>query len=183
MARLSRRFAYPFRYLCRAPYNPRRGRNRPGLGSCAFARHYLRNHCYFLFLRVMRCFSSPGSPPAPRRDAGIASGGLPHSEIRGSMGICPLPRLFAAYHVLRRLREPRHPSCALVSFPLFLYNDAVTPCDMTAILRSLRFYSYLFLSSTMRLRSHGRGFQYVNVLFPVIVVPGRVELPTSTLSV
>ena len=28
-----------------------------------------------------------------------------------------------------------------------------------------------------------RRFQYVNVLFPVIVVPGRVELPTSTLSV
>ncbi len=34
----------------------------PGLGYCAFARHYLRNHSYFLFLRVLRCFSSPGSP-------------------------------------------------------------------------------------------------------------------------
>ena len=31
-------------------------------------------------------------------------------------GICPLARLIAACHVLRRLREPRHPSCALVSF-------------------------------------------------------------------
>ena len=30
-----------------------------GLGWSAFARHYLRNHCYFLFLRVLRCFSSP----------------------------------------------------------------------------------------------------------------------------
>ena len=46
-------------------------------------------------------------------DAGIASGGLPHSDIRGSMGICPSPRLFAACHVLLRLREPRHPPCAL----------------------------------------------------------------------
>ena len=34
-----------------------------GLGSCAFARHYLRYHCCFLFLRVLRCFSSPGSLP------------------------------------------------------------------------------------------------------------------------
>ena len=34
-----------------------------GLGSCAFARHYLRNHFCFLFLRVLRCFSSPGLPP------------------------------------------------------------------------------------------------------------------------
>ena len=34
-----------------------------GLGSSAFARRYLRNRCFFLFLRLLRCFSSPGSPP------------------------------------------------------------------------------------------------------------------------
>ena len=33
-----------------------------GLGSSDFARHYFRNRSYFLFLRVLRCFSSPGSP-------------------------------------------------------------------------------------------------------------------------
>ena len=33
-----------------------------GLGSFPFARRYLGNHCCFLFLRVLRCFSSPGSP-------------------------------------------------------------------------------------------------------------------------
>ena len=49
-----------------------------------------------------------------RTDDGIASAGLPHSDIRGSMGICPSPRLFAACHVLLRLREPRHPPYALV---------------------------------------------------------------------
>ena len=32
-----------------------------GLGSSDFARHYFRNRFYFLFLRVLRCFSSPGS--------------------------------------------------------------------------------------------------------------------------
>ena len=31
-----------------------------GLGSSAFARHYLRNHYYFLFLSLLRCFSSGG---------------------------------------------------------------------------------------------------------------------------
>ncbi len=31
-----------------------------GLDSSAFARHYLRNHCCFLFLRLLRCFTSPG---------------------------------------------------------------------------------------------------------------------------
>ena len=35
-----------------------------GLGSSPFARHYWGNHSYFLFLRVLRCFSSPRSPPS-----------------------------------------------------------------------------------------------------------------------
>ena len=39
------------------------GCTHPGLGSSAFARRYLRNRCFFLFLRVLRCFSSPGSLP------------------------------------------------------------------------------------------------------------------------
>ena len=32
------------------------------------------------------------------------------------MFICNSPQLFAAYHVLLRLREPRHPPCALLYF-------------------------------------------------------------------
>ena len=41
---------------------PRPCRNRGGLGSSPFARHYWGNHCYFLFLQVLRCFSSLRSP-------------------------------------------------------------------------------------------------------------------------
>ena len=44
--------------------------------------------------------------------------GLSHSEIRGSRDICSYPRLIAAYHVLHRLREPRHPPDALTCFRL-----------------------------------------------------------------
>ena len=44
--------------------------------------------------------------------------GLSHSEIPGSKIICISPGLIAAYHVLHRLREPRHPPCAL-SYILF----------------------------------------------------------------
>ena len=32
-----------------------------GLGSYPFARHYSGNRCFFLFLWVLRCFSSPRS--------------------------------------------------------------------------------------------------------------------------
>jgi hypothetical protein len=35
------------------------------LGCSEFARHYFRNHSCFLFLRVLRWFTSPGSPRHP----------------------------------------------------------------------------------------------------------------------
>ena len=41
-----------------AVLQPRQCRNTDGLGSSPFARHYWGNHCYFLFLQVLRCFSS-----------------------------------------------------------------------------------------------------------------------------
>ena len=61
--RLSRRF----QFLCHtrvAALLPRRRLNAGGLGSSAFARHYSRNHFCFLFLQVLRCFSSLRSPTA-----------------------------------------------------------------------------------------------------------------------
>ena len=33
------------------------------MGSFHFARRYFGNRCFFLFLRLLRCFSSPGSLP------------------------------------------------------------------------------------------------------------------------
>ena len=47
--------------------------------------------------------------------AEVCSAGFPHSEISGSKGICPSPKLFAAYRVFRRLLVPRHPPYALSS--------------------------------------------------------------------
>ena len=45
----------------------------------------------------------------------VFRGGLPHSDISGSLCMCHSPRLFAAYHVLHRLMAPRHPPYALSS--------------------------------------------------------------------
>ena len=47
-----------------------------GLGSFPFARRYSGNRCFFLFLRVLRCFSSPGSPPCTM-DSCMDDRGLP----------------------------------------------------------------------------------------------------------
>ena len=62
----------------------------------------------------------------------LQTAGLSHSEIRGSKVICTLPRLIAAYHVLHRLREPRHPPCALDYFHLFRRASSPTEAHTSA---------------------------------------------------
>ena len=79
---------------------------------------------YFLLLRVLRCFSSPGYRLSTIPLHGT---GLPHSDICGSQVVCTSPQLFAAYHVLHRLWEPRHPPYALICFLLFAVRSKMTP--------------------------------------------------------
>ena len=72
-----------------------------------------------LFLRVLRCFTSPSSPQRSylftARCPGIPQGGFPHSDICGSMPYHDSPQLFAVVHVLPRPLAPRHPPYALRS--------------------------------------------------------------------
>ena len=75
---------------------PHNCRNNYGLGYSPFARHYLGNHYCFLFLRVLRCFSSPGSPPDYSGSLVFNQGGCP---IRKS----PDRRLFAPPRSLSQL--------------------------------------------------------------------------------
>ena len=52
------------------------------------------------------------------RTTEVCSARFPHSEICGSLNICFLPQLIAAYHVFHRLSVPRHPPCALSNLTL-----------------------------------------------------------------
>ena len=104
-----------------------------GLGCSAFARRYLRNHCCFIFVRLLRCFSSPAalySPYVFRRECWVVTpSGLPHSEILGSKLDCSSPRRIVAYHVLHRPSAPRHPPralCSLISTSLFCIEVGVS---------------------------------------------------------
>ena len=95
-----------------------------GLGSSYFARHYSRNRVFFLFLWVLRCFSSPRSLPIHYfTHVWITSlfplVEFPHSDICESMDICSSSQLFAAYHVFLRLLVPRHSPYALSSLTSF----------------------------------------------------------------
>ncbi len=66
----------------------------PGLASSAFARHYSQNLGWFLFLWVLRCFSSPRSPRKTMYSSYVLwffTIVVPKSEIYGSMLIYSSP--------------------------------------------------------------------------------------------
>ena len=83
-------------------YNPARALTRTVWASSPVARRYWGNHSYFLFLRVLRCFSSPRWPPAMRD--GIPSGcrvvPFGNPRIKGHL------RLPAAFRSLSRPSSP-----------------------------------------------------------------------------
>ena len=85
-----------------AVLQPHTCRNMSGLGSSPFARHYWGNHCYFLFLRVLRCFSSPRSPPSSMDDTSSRYRVVPfgNPRIKGHL------HLHAAYRSLSRPSSP-----------------------------------------------------------------------------
>ena len=67
----------------------------------------------FLFLQVLRCFSSLGALPQAyvfsKKMLRVRRNEFPHSEIPGSKPVHGSPRLIAVSHVLRRHLAPRHP--------------------------------------------------------------------------
>ena len=68
----------------------------------------------------------------------LQSNRLSHSEILGSILVCKSPRLFAAYHVLRRLQEPRHPPYALSYFLTPHTPPIVSVCALSHILNNVK---------------------------------------------
>ena len=82
---------------------PRCRLNDIGLGYSPFARHYLGNHCCFLFLRVLRCFSSPGSLSL-RSDRSSTCRVSPFGNLR----INACLQLPVAYRSLPRPSSPSH---------------------------------------------------------------------------
>src|SRR5699024_12068993 len=72
-----------------------------GLGSFRFARHYSGNRVCFLFLQVLRCFSSLGVPYIPYAFryiyVFITKRGLSHSEIIGYNVYFRLPEAYRCW--------------------------------------------------------------------------------------
>ena len=138
-----------------------------GLGSSYFARHYFRNRVFFLFLWVLRCFSSPRSPPIHYFthvwiNQLFSWLEFPHSDIHGLLNICFSPWLFAAYHVFLRLLVPRHSPYALSSLTfliLKLYNSHYKATSFSSLPFSSIYFSMCFWWAQMESNHRPHAYQ------------------------
>ena len=103
MAGLSRPFLLSHTMTLCGPTTPQRRRHNCGLGSSPVARHYWGNHCYFLLLEVLRCFSSLRSPLYQCTDNSPSDYWVVPFGNRGIKGHLHLPR---AYRSLSRPSSP-----------------------------------------------------------------------------
>ena len=113
-------FYYPSRITCavRTPTC-----THVGLGSYHFARRYFGNRCFFLFLRLLRCFSSPGSPPQ-LMDWAVAGRSLscrvsPFRDLRINVYL-PLPAAFRSLSRLSSALSAKASTLRSFRFLLFL---------------------------------------------------------------
>ena len=114
-----------------------------GFASSAFARHYSRNLGWFLFLRVLRCFSSPGSLRNAMDSRYVlrffAVGVSPFGNLR----IEAYLQLPAAYRSLSRPSSaPDAKAFTLCSYSLEL---SIKSFDLCCSLELLEFHKQIFI--------------------------------------
>ena len=136
-----------------------------GLGSFPFARRYSGNRCFFLFLRVLRCFSSPGSLVYTMDSCKRSKSSTYWVSPFGYHGIYACLRLPHAFRSLPR------PSSALGALASTLCSCSL---DFFVILRLVTFFRSIdFLIATGLLRLSSR-------LSSCAVVKVRCELPLTS---
>ena len=127
-----------------------------GLGSFHFARRYFGNRVFFLFLRVLRCFSSPGSlcmaMYSPYSDWGLLSQVSPFRNLRVKGYLL----LTVAYRSLSRLSSALSAKAStLCSYYLDLNFDFVNEIIKHALKACLH-KSALFISFALAKCFHRR---------------------------
>ena len=112
LAPFSNGFHSPYFLRCRGPTTPPRPEPRR-FGLFPVRSPLLGESLLFSLPTGTKMFQFPALASYVSRMTGLQPAGLSHSEVCGSRVICTSPQLFAAYHVLLRLQEPRHPPYAL----------------------------------------------------------------------
>ena len=142
MAGLPRPFHF-FRLYHLMVLQPRICRNISGLGSFPFARHYSGNHSYFLFLRLLRCFSSARSRSVRHV---FNMSGFPIRKSPDQVSFADprcLSQLITSFFASESLGIPRVPFLTFFS----LYPFAVQGCFLYIVMPLLRNTTSLLLSS------------------------------------
>jgi hypothetical protein len=145
-------------------------RNATGLGCSEFARHYYRNRGFFLFLQVLRWFTSLGLlTPAyvfSRVFLRFAQVGFPIRRSPDITPVCGSPELIAACHVLHRLFLPRHPPCALSSLTIELIPRRKRSCCLFAGFIPCIFPPVRLTGYDPRLRTLSKDTQLTSLTIP-----------------
>ena len=150
---------------------PRFRRNGTGLGSSAFARHYSRNHYCVLFLCLLRCFSSAGSPPL--RDVWPSARRVAPF---GNPGINIYLQLRPAY---RSLSRPSSPPGALAS-PVRPWLLSCIPFTTSRFLARALFFLVARIQPVSQLNvSRVFFFHYVNELSAFRLVENKGVEPLT----
>ena len=133
---------------------PQNCRNNSGLGQPPFARHYSGDHYCFLFLRLLRCFSSPGQLPL-RDNTSPRCWVAPFGNLR----------IIGFYAPTRSLSQPNASFIAseslgirhtpLFSFLCFCFLFVVIYISIYSLIK-ITFYYFLIFTISF--------FQYVNEL-------------------
>ena len=132
------------------------------LGSSVFARHYSRNNYCSLFLRLLRCFSSPGFLPP---HGGLQVFNLQGCPIRTSMD----QRSFATPHSFSQLTTSFvvSESQGIHHTPLFASYSYLFSVINTRIFTTLFTYLYLSRVSTLSFSPNlSKNFYPNHILFP-----------------
>src|ERR1700690_4145848 len=102
-----------------------------GLASSPFAHHYSGNRGCFLFLWVLRCFTSPRSLHLPyvfrQGRQSITTARFPHSDILGSKSGCRLPEAYR--RLLRPSSAPGAKASAVCPYQLGNYRCSRPLCS------------------------------------------------------
>ena len=129
----------------------------PGLGSFPFARRYLGNRCFFLFLSLLRCFSSGGSLCIPMysvcSDRGLLCRVSPFRNPRVNGYLL----LTVAYRSLSRLSSALSAKASTLRPFLLNLRSAAISCGLVL---KMSFRSWRFISVGLKfyMLSHVHDF-------------------------
>ena len=163
-----------------------------GLASSAFARRYLRNRCFFLFLRLLRCFSSPGSLPCVMdwrmddRSLSCRVSPFRHPRI---MGYLLLPAAFRSLSRLSSALSAKASALCPSLFDLFVFFRHIAlwrgpySLILTVSRDSLFLMSFLLSDNRCFLYSMQFSRYILTVLFPsgCLTATAQENLPFSVL--